>query len=167
MLLASCYAETERGDSEKNQAEIVKEPTSKMEPAEVADSDNDPGCIANEVKNGALPAMVLVGADVQDRSTFATSTVKASRYSIDMGGAIVSVEIKPGAASTYNIRRTYQEPGIPDDVRVIDSACTSVTQLRSGSVLAEFVEEGVLWLELDAQNPMISNELWMLLTEEQ
>lgn len=137
-----------------------------------ATTTNAPPCHipADALKN--LPDQVLAGTDLTPVATFAPAakaTVFNAGYTMDMGGATVSVSCvksseKGSAAGTLvSCTREFREPGMPADAKPYSDLCFSNNLFYGEHIRARLVDEGLLWLELDAGNDFIPSDFWLFL----
>ncbi|WP_018276379.1 hypothetical protein WKI13_07170 [Teredinibacter turnerae] len=89
---------------------------------------------------------------------------------MEMGGAPVSVscayksnEKDSAAGSLVSCTREYREPGRQTGTKQYAHLCFSNNLFYGEHIRARLVDEGLLWLELDAGNDFIPSDFWLLL----
>lgn len=159
----SCYSDSGERVEKQPKEEISNEVNTSVK---TDDKDLKPAECDESQEPESLPSMVLVGTDLQDVADFTLSSVAMYPSKSDVGGAEISLKITQDNNGVYSAARTYSEPGMPSDVRKVNDLCLNGPMLYNTSVIARFTTEGILWLELDGENSMMSTELWILLTKE-
>jgi len=109
----------------------------------------------------SLPKQVLMGTDVVDENNFDTVASSNGVYSIDMGGAIVTVEIV-----NQSLKRSYVEPGMEELVKNYPSLCMQENGIDAESIRVVFVTNGLLLWEQKPGDAMIPQDMWIFLQKE-
>lgn len=108
------------------------------------------------------PSQVLVGTDVQSRESFKRVKAEQGRYSAEIGGATVEVDL----SVTGQLVRIYREAGMPEIEKVYSELCLDDRVLASENVQLLFVEDGILLWEQEVGDAMLPADLWVYLKKD-
>lgn len=78
------------------------------------------------------------------------------------GGAVLEVRLSR-KGDGISEKRYYREPGMSADSRGYDELCLEEGRVYGSSVLAFFVEGGILWLEKDSESQFSLSSYWFFL----
>lgn len=122
---------------------------------------NEPNCATNLSSEQKIPHLVLIGTDVVNLDSFNLNSGNLGKsYSADLGGASLSLTIKDGGSHTA-ITRTFQEPGVPAQIKEYKSVCISSETLVAPHLVGKIINEGLLLLEKKSNVDGIPTDLWV------
>ena len=120
------------------------------------------GCTIPDNSFANLTENVLIGTDVDQIKNVKIGTERVGQFSLDMGGAIIEVNIEKSKTG-YTATRSYNEPGASPNNKTYTELCIKNGLIYGKTIRGQFTQDSLLWLELNSDNEFISPELWMVL----
>lgn len=116
-----------------------------------------------------LPQEVIIGTDVFPITNFEAVVENEKRWAFqaEMGGAVLQLNIEYDSKKQLAVVREYVEPGMPAETKRYAGLCINQGRIYGPGVRGIFVQDGLLWLELNSGNGFIPPDLWIQMQQQE